>query len=239
MTLEGTQTYIVGLMRVVVIDPGPDHPDHLDALVNKIGEGICVAVITTHDHPDHSAGAAELARRLNARSLRANAGLSEGVSLYTDAGELIALYTPGHTPDHYSIWWPSARAVFCGDLMMGGLDTALVAPPEGNLSDYLDSLRRIGELNADTIYPAHGPAIRDPRAAVARYLKHRLDREEQVLSGLADHPLSEDELTDRVYGNSINPALRAYARSAIDAYLEHLQKNGRVRRGKMGWEKTL
>ncbi len=239
MTLQGTQTYVVGAAKVVVIDTGSDDPMHLDALTTLVGEGVCVAVIITHDHPDHSAGAGELADRLRAPLLRHGEGLADGTVINTDRGGLAALYTPGHTRDHVSLWWEAQRAVFCGDLMMGGLDTALVAPPEGDLGDYLDSLKRIAVLNPAVIYPAHGRPITDALAAIERYRNHRLDREEQVMNGLTDHPLNEDQLTDRVYGNTVTSALRPYARSAIEAYLEHLEKNGRVRRGHMGWEKTL
>ena len=122
--------------------------------------------------------------------------------------------------------------------MMGGLDTALVAPPEGDLGDYLASLQRIADLEPVIIYPAHGPAFTHPFPAIERYRKHRVEREDQVLNGLSE-PANEDQLTDRVYGNTIEPALRPYARSAIEAYLQHLEKNGRVKRGRMGWEKTL
>jgi hydroxyacylglutathione hydrolase len=239
MTLQGTQTYVVGARQLVVIDPGSDNPNHLNALTALAGEGVCVGIIVTHDHPDHSAGAGALAHRLRAPLLRFGQGLADGTVIHTDSGGLACMHTPGHTRDHVSLWWAEQRAVFCGDLMMGGLDTALVAPPEGDLGDYLTSLQRIAALDPVVIYPAHGPPFTSAMIAIERYRKHRLDREEQVLNGLTGEPASEDQLTDRVYGDTIDPALRPYARSAIEAYLEHLRKNGRVRRGRMGWEKTV
>jgi len=239
MTLQGTQTYVIGAREFAIVDPGSAAATHLDALAALADEGVCVAVIVTHDHPDHVSGAHELASRLRAPLLRFGEGLADGTTISTDSGSLEALHTPGHTRDHLSLWWAAQRAVFCGDLMMGGLDTALVAPPEGNLGDYLASLQRIADLKPDVVYPAHGPAFTRPLEAIYRYRKHRLEREDQVLRGLSEHPATEEQLTDRVYGNTIEPALRPYARSAIEAYLQHLEKNGRVKRGRMGWEKTL
>jgi glyoxylase-like metal-dependent hydrolase (beta-lactamase superfamily II) len=196
-------------------------------------------VLLTHRHPDHAEGAAELCARLGAPLLSGDNGLRDNLRIETDAGELIALHTPGHTPDHYSFWWPGEQSLFCGDLMMGGLDTALVAPPEGDLGAYFASLERIARLQPRVIYPAHGPPIEEPAAAVERYCNHRLQREEQVLAGLTQQAMTEAQLTDHVYGTQLEPGLQPYARAAIDAYLEHLKKHGRVRRGHMGWERTL
>jgi glyoxylase-like metal-dependent hydrolase (beta-lactamase superfamily II) len=237
MTLEGTQTYIVGRERCAIIDPGPDSAEHLDAVAQAVSGGVSVSILLTHAHPDHDAGAPALAARLKAPILSAERGLRDGDVIPTDAGDLIALHTPGHTADHMSFWWPVEAAIFCGDLMMGGLDTALVAPPEGDLSAYLESLERLKGLGARVIYPAHGPPITDPLDALDRYLRHRQDREAQVLDGLRDQSVSAEQLTDQVYGPELEPGLRPYARAAIDAYLAHLEKMGRVRRGRMGWER--
>ncbi len=237
MTLQGTQTYIVGRAQCVVIDPGPDSDEHLDAIAREVSGGVSICILVTHAHPDHDAGARRLAARLKAEIRSGELGLKDGDVIPTDDGDLLALHTPGHTPDHFSFWWPTESSIFCGDLMMGGLDTALVAPPEGDLGDYLASLARLAGLGARVIYPAHGPPITDPLDALDRYRRHRLDREAQVLAGLEGKTVSAEQLTDRVYGSEIDPGLRPYARAAIDAYLAHLEKMGRVRRGKMGWER--
>ena len=96
--------------------------------------------------------------------------------MQTDAGELIAIATPGHTADHVAFHWPDARAVFVGDLMLGGMDTALIAPPEGDLVAYLDSLERVRALRADVHIPAHGDPFEDADAAIDRYVAHRRAR---------------------------------------------------------------
>jgi glyoxylase-like metal-dependent hydrolase (beta-lactamase superfamily II) len=219
MTLDGTRTYIIGNERVVIIDPGPALDSHLDAVTSAVGRGAAVTIICTHSHADHAEAADVLAQRLYG-AVRA---VADGDLVLTDAGALLVLATPGHTSDHVSLWWEAERALFCGDLMMGGLDTALVAHPEGNLALYLASLRKLAALNPAVIYPAHGPAFDDPAAAIADYIAHREARIAQVSAALGTRILSDDELIDRIYGDSLNPELRPYARAAIQAYIDYVR----------------
>ena len=170
MTLDGTRTYLVGTTRVAVIDPGPLLAAHVSAVAEAVGEGATACILITHTHPDHDEAAAEMAARLRARIVSAK----DGAVIDTDAGELVALTTPGHTPDHMSFFLEAQRAVFCGDLMTGGMDTALVAPPEGNLREYLHSLERIRAIGPRIIYPAHGPAFEEPQLTIDRYVHHRM-----------------------------------------------------------------
>lgn len=240
MTLDGTRTYVVGQARVAIIDPGPLLEEHMHAVAEAVGDGVVVSVLLTHAHPDHAEAGAELAARLNAPLLAgATASLHHDDVVHTDAGDIHAIATPGHTPDHFSFWWPAARAVFCGDLMMGGLDTALVAQPEGNLAEYLGSLRKLRALGPDIIYPAHGEPFSEPAAAIDSYIAHRDERVAQVVSGLSGGPLSTEALLDRVYGAGLDPRLRAYAESALEAYLVYLQAERRVQQSSDGvWSLT-
>ncbi len=237
LTLDGTRCYIVGRDRVAIIDPGSDDPTHLDAIVDSVGDGVLVAILVTHAHPDHLAGAGALAERLDAPVRRAaNRSMPPGDAVETDAGYLMAVPTPGHTSDHLAFHWPEQRAVFCGDLMMGGQDTALVAPPDGRLGPYLDSLERIRALAPRVIHPAHGPDITGPDAAIDRYLAHRRERLEQVMAALrAGHGDDNDALREAVYGPELDAELHAWANAAIKAYLQYLQGQGRVRRIGHGW----
>jgi glyoxylase-like metal-dependent hydrolase (beta-lactamase superfamily II) len=219
MTLDGTRTYIIGTERVAIIDPGPALESHLDAITHAINPGAAVTILCTHSHPDHAEAAPALAQRLRAE-LRAAA---DGDLVLTDAGALLVVATPGHTPDHISLWWEAERAVFCGDLMMGGLDTALVAHPEGNLALYMASLEKLAALQPRVIHPAHGPSFDDPAAAIAQYVAHRHARIAQVSWALGTSNLTDDQLIDRIYGDALNPELRPYARAAIQAYIDYVR----------------
>jgi glyoxylase-like metal-dependent hydrolase (beta-lactamase superfamily II) len=253
MTLDGTTTHIVGRRLAAVIDPGSDDERHIDAILAELKDAERTVIIVTHYHPDHSAGAAELATRTGGALLGGRSGrqpkragdetgggttepggqaaraaggglLADGVSIRTDEGDLVVLRTPGHSPDHIALHWSEGNAIFCGDLMMGGLDTAVVAAPEGDLQDYMDSLERLRDLHPAVIYPAHGPVFTDPAAAIDRYLAHRRQRLEQVRAALEAGAEGVSSITDVVYGADLDPGLREFAEAAVEAYLEHLQR---------------
>ena len=221
MTLDGTRTYIIGEKQVAVIDPGPRLEEHQNAVADHVGSGASVYVVVTHDHPDHADGAEALARRFGT-VVRAP---KDGELIVTDAGPLNVIATPGHTPDHLSFHFPTENAIFCGDLMMGGLDTALVARPEGNLRAYLHSLERLRALRPAIIYPAHGEPFEDSDGAIDRYIRHREDRLRQVADAYHAGARTRDELLDRVYGESLDPRLREYAGAAIEAYIDYLNES--------------
>lgn len=228
MTMDGTITYVVGRRRAVVIDPGSRDPSHIESIANALDGAESVRILLTHDHPDHSTGAREVARRVDGRVYSMATGtLRDGGVIDTDEGELIALATPGHAPDHMAFHWPAASAAFCGDLMMGGLDTSVVAAPEGDIGLYLESLDRLASLGLETIYPAHGPAFTDPAAALGRYVRHRQEREEQVRAAVAAGASDIADITDTVYGPDLDSGLRSFAEAAVKAYLQHLLATGR------------
>lgn len=229
MTLDGTRTFLVGRQHVAIIDPGPDDTEHLDAIADAVGDGAVTAILLTHLHPDHAAAAPPLARRTGA-PIRASAhrSLRHGDIITTDHGELRAIATPGHTPDHTAFHWPHAGAAFVGDLLMGGQDSALVAPPEGDLGLYLASLHTVRELHASTLFPAHGPPFDHPTATIDTYLRHRQDRLRQVSAALQEGPLPTDAIRDAVYGTALDPALRHAASMATEAYLAYLSARGQA-----------
>lgn len=218
MTLDGTRTFIVGRARPVVIDPGPNDPRHLDAIERALGGIAPVAILLTHAHPDHADAAPPLAARTGAPVWTGG----DGDEVHTDAGPLRAIATPGHTPDHLAFLWN--RQLFAGDVFMGGSDTTLVAPPEGDLAAYLRTLDRVGGLPIDIILPAHGPAITDPAAAVERYRAHRHERIAQVVAAIrASGSTRPAEILDAVYGPTLHPALRPAAEGSLRAILTYLR----------------
>lgn len=248
LTLDGTRTFLVGHSRVAVIDPGPDLPVHVRAITDAVRGADDVYILLTHRHDDHAGAADALSRRVGApvhafpspsfsASIMRNgvSDLRAGDRIPTDAGDLEVVPTPGHTPDHISFWWRERRALFAGDLMLGGMNTSLVARPEGDLGAYLGSLRKVRSLELAVIYPTHGPPFTDTEDAIEAYLAHRREREEQVLAALGTSAAEPEELVERVYGAGLAPRLAAAAKAALLAYLEHLAAGGHVRRSAEGW----
>lgn len=253
MTYEGTRTYVVGHERPAVIDPGPDDPRHLDVIVDALAGRTPAAILLTHSHADHSAGAPTLAERTGAPILLHPGGmalpfppraitrwLADGDVIETDAGRLRAVHTPGHCPDHVVFLLDGEdapeRALFAGDLFIGGMDTTLVAPPEGQLTAYLASLETVRALAPSVIHPAHGPSMGDPEAVIARYAAHRQARIAQVVRALREGgPARPGDLVDRVYGTALHPGLRGAAEGSLHAILDHLATLGRIERSEGGW----
>ncbi|MDQ3647497.1 MAG: MBL fold metallo-hydrolase [Actinomycetota bacterium] len=207
LTLDGTNTYIVGGW---VVDPGPLLEDHLAAVRKAAGE--VAGVVLTHDHPDHS----EAAEALNVPVHRPGEG--------EEAGPFTALATPGHSPD--SVCLLLGRTCFTGDTVLGE-GSVFVAPGEGSLSAYIDSLRRLRTLELEVICPGHGPYVWEPAAKLDEYLEHRLDRERRLVAALDEGARGDDELLDRVWSDAPEQ-LRPAAALSLRAHMEKLDREGRL-----------
>lgn len=213
MTLDGTNTYIAGGW---VVDPGPAQEDHLRAIL-AVADGPIDGVLLTHSHPDHSAGAEPLAVRAGGVPVVLP---GEG----EEVGPFLAIATPGHSPDHVCLLL--GRICIAGDTVMGE-GSVLITPGEGALAAYLDSLRRLRELDLELLCPGHGPYIRDPRAKLDEYLGHRLERERMLLEALEAGARTEDALLERAWADA-PVALRPAAALTLRAHLDKLASEDRL-----------
>ena len=211
LTLEGTNTYVIG---GTVVDPGTDHQKHLEDILSAAGH--VDRIVLTHRHPDHAAGAGRLSELSGASVLAFGAGLSDG----DHVGELVAVHTPGHAPDHLCFWHPGSRTLLSGDLI-AGKGSILIAPPEGDLQVYVDSLERVRALAPSRILPGHGPEVQDAKAKIEEYLAHRREREARVVAALGSGASSLKEIVEAAYADV--PLLkRRYAEHSAQAHLEKL-----------------
>ena len=213
LTLDGTNTYVVGSW---VVDPGPSDPAHLAAVIRAAVHGV-EGIVLTHRHADHAEGAGPLAERSGGAPVLLP---REGEEI----GPFRALATPGHSPDHVCL--VAGRVCFTGDTVLG-TGSVFISPGEGSLSDYLDSLHRLRELDLQVLCPGHGPYVWDPRAKLDEYIEHRLDRERRLVEALDAGLRTRDDLLDHAWSDA--PAvLRPAAALTLQAHLEKLAEEGRL-----------
>jgi glyoxylase-like metal-dependent hydrolase (beta-lactamase superfamily II) len=229
--LDGTNTWVVGDEPAVVIDPGPDHEAHLGEVVRAAGR--VGRIVLTHDHPDHAPGAARLAELTSApvSAFRPPAGaerMRDGDRLGAASTELVVLATPGHSPDHAALFLEADRALFTGDAVLGR-GTSVIDPPEGDLAAYLRSLRRMREFGPKTIHPGHGPIVLDAMAKLDEYLRHREEREVQIVRALGDGGHTIEEIVADVYAGYPSELSELAGRSVL-AHLLKLEAEGRAER---------
>ncbi len=250
-TFLGTGTYIIGRGEVAVIDPGPDMPDHLEAILRAV-EGERVSdILITHHHMDHSPLAAPLKAVTGATihgcaladeaerdtgdvvmeaaddgAFRPDNSLCGGGTVSGPGWSLEAIATPGHTSNHLSYALAEENACFTGDHIMGW-STTVVAPPDGDMTDYLASLAAIAARGFDTLWPTHGPPVREVAPFLAAYAEHRQERIDQILGALQAGPGRINDLVPRLYAD-VNPGLWPAAARSMLAAMIHLGREGRI-----------
>ncbi|MBI1777897.1 MAG: MBL fold metallo-hydrolase [Proteobacteria bacterium] len=243
-TFRGTGTFVVGQGKVAVIDPGPDLAAHVDALLAALAGETVTHILVTHTHRDHSPAAAPFKRATGAPTLgfgphgrvgeTGEAGadldfkpdrvLADGDVVEGAGWRLQALHTPGHASNHLCFALPEERALFSGDQVMGW-STTVVAPPDGNMTEYMRSLAGLGRRDDAVYWPTHGGPIRDPRAHVRRLIEHRQARRRAILAQLGPHPATPASLVPSVYPG-LDQALVAAAARSLTAHLIELAEEG-------------
>jgi len=253
-TYFGTQSYLVGAHEVAVIDPGPDLPEHLDALEQAIGGRPVTAIMCTHTHRDHSPAARPLAEATGAPIIgcaplaletvgpRADASfdgdyapdrlLQDGEEVDVDGKPILAVATPGHTSNHLCFAYEGA--LFTGDHVMGW-STTVVVPPDGDMAAYMQSLDKLRQREDRIYYPAHGPAVTNPQQYVRGLIGHRMQREKQILKLVGEQARDIPDIVASAYPG-LDPRLVTAAGGSVYAHLLDLERRGLVQPDGVSWK---
>jgi len=241
MTGPGTNTYLIGRRDPILLDTGAGVPEYMNGLTGYLAERGWKQpsrVVLTHRHRDHLGGVAHLRERYRGlhvgKLIHRDADLPEGIetlrdgqTIEGDGATLVAIHTPGHASDHLCYYLPEENAVFTGDVVLAG-STTVIPAEDGDLLDYMNSLKRLQQLGVRRIYPAHGPVVEDGPALIAEYIEHRLLRERQILEVLGDGPSTIPAIVERVYA-AVAKNLHAMAGQSVASHLKKLAREDRVR----------
>ncbi len=241
MTGPGTNTYLVGRRQPILIDTGAGIEGYvplLEGYLKSHGVERPLRVVLTHRHVDHLGGVAHLCARYPglpvAKMIHRDAGLPGGIedlrdgqAIEGDGVTLVPIHTPGHASDHLCYYLVEEKALFSGDVILSG-STSVIPAGDGDLADYMASLRRLQGLDIRRIYSAHGPVIEDGPGRIQEYIDHRLARERQILEALGDRLETIPDMVSRIYAD-ISPKLHKVAAMSVESHLRKLARDGRVR----------
>jgi glyoxylase-like metal-dependent hydrolase (beta-lactamase superfamily II) len=240
-TGPGTNTYLVGIDEVAVIDPGPDDPGHIDAIVGASMKERVRWVLLTHTHPDHWPGTRRLVKATGAEVLafgkRHDKDFDVPIDRLLDEGDTIegtefgleTLHTPGHAPNHLCFLLEEERMLFTGDTVLGGTWSVINPARGGDMAVYLQQLARLEKLRLSRLAPGHGDVVDEPRARIQEYVAHRNAREKQIMGVLKKGPARVADIVETLYGGQELPAqLIDAAGWQVHAHLVKLKVAGKV-----------
>lgn len=249
-TFRGTGTYVIGEGNVAVIDPGPMLPEHIQALKQSLADENVTHILITHTHMDHSPAAAPLKAIWGARTYgygpHGSGKIDEGVQVeeggdmdFTpdvavrdgdtidgDGWSFECVYTPGHTSNHMCYSLQQERALFTGDHVMGW-STSVISPPDGDMTQYMASLERLLLRSEEVYWPTHGTSIHDVKTYVQAFIDHRLERERQIMTCLANGQTSIGEMVPLMYKDT-DPRMHGAAARSVLAAMARLIDLGNV-----------
>jgi glyoxylase-like metal-dependent hydrolase (beta-lactamase superfamily II) len=250
-TFTGTCTYLAGDKSVTIIDPGPHDASHIKAILEAVGGRKVTHILVTHTHRDHSMAVPAIQAATGAQTYgegphRPSRPLREGENNPMEAGgdpdfvpdvrlrdgdsvtaggqTFEAITTPGHTANHLVFALKGTNCLFSGDHVMGW-STSIVAPPDGSMSDYMDSLHKLRARKETFYLPGHGPAIENAREFVDRYIEHRQAREQAIVRRLERGETDIPGLVQSIY-IGLDPKLAGAAGLTTLAHLENLVEHG-------------
>jgi glyoxylase-like metal-dependent hydrolase (beta-lactamase superfamily II) len=240
-TGPGTNTYLVGIDEVAVIDPGPDDQRHIDAIIGASMKERVRWVVLTHTHPDHAPGTARLVKSTGAEvlaygkrldkdnTITPDRAIGEGDTIEGTEFGLDVLHTPGHAPNHLCFLLEEERVLFTGDTVLDGMFSVVSPQRGGDMTEYLESLARMERLRLSRLAPGHGDVIDDARPRIQEYVAHRHERERQVLALLKRGPAKIADMVTTLYGDrELHPKLVEAAGWQLHAHLLKLKREGKV-----------
>ncbi len=239
----GTNTYLVGIEDLTLIDPGPNIKEHIDEII-RVGENKIKRILVTHTHTDHSPAALPISKVLNVpmygrlidgesswedETFIPDVILNDADIIKTDEYTLEVIHTPGHASNHLCFLIKELNCLITGDHIMDG-STVVIGPPDGNMADYLESLNKLFKYKIDCLAPGHGNFMYEPKKIIESIIRHRLSREAKVLRRLKDvGDIDLESLTAIVY-DDVPEQLHPIAKFSLEAHLLKLLKEGVIKK---------
>lgn len=247
-TFTGTGTYIIGKENLAIIDPGPIDQNHFDAIVKSTKGQTITHILLTHNHNDHSPLAKKIKEETGAKiyfkdlsndiqtedqfeegydkDIEGDIELSDGDIIETNEWTVEAIHTPGHTSNHICYSLAEEEVLFSGDHVMGW-STTVIVPPDGDMSDYINSLKKLLKRSENNFYPTHGPIIERPKELVTKYIEHRMEREKQITEAIK---LGNKKIPDmvKIIYKDVDISLHPAAAMSTLAHLIRMKENNEI-----------